>query len=96
VELARQQARFATWRYEEIIGELGEDLYAGPQSAYVPKTFSSSRRYTSLPDLGFIDALIKADKDFDLIVIPGGDHGMGSYGNRRMRDFFVRHLQYSQ
>ena len=41
-----------------------------------------------------VDALIKADKDFDLLVIPGAGHGaMGtSYGRRRMRDFFVRHL----
>jgi dipeptidyl aminopeptidase/acylaminoacyl peptidase len=43
--------------------------------------------------LRFADALIKAGKDFDLLVIPGGGHGMGgSYGQRRMQDFFVRHL----
>lgn len=41
-----------------------------------------------------VDALIKADKNFDLIVIPGGGHGSGgSYGRRRMHDFFVKHLQ---
>ncbi|MHC4299128.1 MAG: prolyl oligopeptidase family serine peptidase [Planctomycetota bacterium] len=41
----------------------------------------------------FVDALIKADKDFDLIVVPGAGHGSGgSYGRRRMYDFFVRHL----
>jgi len=40
-----------------------------------------------------VDALIKADKDFDLLVIPGAGHGMGGrYGNRRLQDFFVRHL----
>lgn len=40
-----------------------------------------------------VDALIKADKDFDLLVVPGGGHGMGGrYGQRRMHDFFVRHL----
>jgi dipeptidyl aminopeptidase/acylaminoacyl peptidase len=40
-----------------------------------------------------VDALIKAGKDFDLLVIPGGGHGMGgAYGQRRMQDFFVRHL----
>lgn len=40
-----------------------------------------------------VDALIRADKDFDLLVIPGGGHGIGGpYGVRRMRDFFVRHL----
>lgn len=43
--------------------------------------------------LRFANALIKAGKDFDLLVIPGGGHGMGgAYGQRRMQDFFVRHL----
>jgi dipeptidyl-peptidase-4 len=41
-----------------------------------------------------VSALIKADKDFDLLVVPGADHGVGSgpYGTRRRNDFFVRHL----
>lgn len=40
-----------------------------------------------------VDALIKAGKHFDLLVIPGGGHGMGGeYGQRKMFDFFVRHL----
>ncbi|HMJ65989.1 MAG TPA: prolyl oligopeptidase family serine peptidase [Candidatus Binatia bacterium] len=40
-----------------------------------------------------VDALIKAGKDFELLVIPGGGHGMGgAYGQRRMQDFFVRNL----
>ena len=40
------------------------------------------------------NALIKADKDFDLLVVPGGGHGSGGspYGRRKTRDFFVRHL----
>jgi len=38
------------------------------------------------------NALIKADKDFDLIVIPGGGHRAHPYGTRRRRDYFVRHL----
>ena len=40
------------------------------------------------------NALIKADKDFDLLVIPGAGHGAAEspYGKRRRRDFFVRHL----
>jgi dipeptidyl-peptidase 4 len=41
----------------------------------------------------FADALIRAGKDFDLLLIPNGGHGMGgAYGQRRMQDFFVRHL----
>ena len=41
-----------------------------------------------------VDALIRADKDFDLVVVPGGQHGIGetSYLVRRRQDFFVRHL----
>jgi dipeptidyl aminopeptidase/acylaminoacyl peptidase len=41
-----------------------------------------------------VDALIRADKDFDLLVIPGRGHGAAEsdYGTRRRRDFFVRHL----
>jgi dipeptidyl aminopeptidase/acylaminoacyl peptidase len=39
------------------------------------------------------DALIRADKDFDLLVVPNGGHGMGgAYGSRRMHDYFVQHL----
>ncbi|MEA9489244.1 S9 family peptidase [Xanthomonas campestris] len=35
------------------------------------------------------DRLIKAGKDFDLLVVPGGDHGAGGdYGKRRLPDFF--------
>ncbi len=39
------------------------------------------------------DALIRAGKDFDFVLVPGAGHGMGgSYGQRRLEDFFVRHL----
>jgi dipeptidyl aminopeptidase/acylaminoacyl peptidase len=40
-----------------------------------------------------VNALIKANKVFDLLVIPGAGHGMGGvYGERKRDDFFVRHL----
>jgi dipeptidyl aminopeptidase/acylaminoacyl peptidase len=39
------------------------------------------------------DALIKAKKEFELIVLPGVGHSSGEfYGNRKRMDFFVRHL----
>jgi dipeptidyl aminopeptidase/acylaminoacyl peptidase len=40
------------------------------------------------------NALIKADKDFELLVMTGSGHGSAesAYGNRRRMDFFVRHL----
>jgi dipeptidyl aminopeptidase/acylaminoacyl peptidase len=40
-----------------------------------------------------VNALVKANKSFDLLVIPGGGHGFGgSYGERKRNDFFVHHL----
>lgn len=40
-----------------------------------------------------VDALEKAGKDFDFVVIPGSDHTAGGpFGDRKRRDFFVRHL----
>lgn len=41
-----------------------------------------------------VDALIKANKDFDLIVFPGAGHcaGESPYGQRRRMDFFVKNL----
>ncbi|TCV95918.1 dipeptidyl aminopeptidase/acylaminoacyl peptidase [Luteibacter rhizovicinus] len=43
-----------------------------------------------------VDALIKANKDFDLIMIPNAHHGYGEatqYMTRRRWDYFVRNLQ---
>ena len=41
-----------------------------------------------------VHALVKANKDFDLVVLPGVGHGAAGtpYGRRRQRDFLVRHL----
>ena len=41
-----------------------------------------------------VDALIAADKDFDLIMMPNRGHGFGNepYMMRRRWDYFVRHL----
>jgi dipeptidyl aminopeptidase/acylaminoacyl peptidase len=41
-----------------------------------------------------VDALIHADKEFELVVLPGMNHtGGGEFGERKRRDFFIRHLQ---
>jgi len=44
--------------------------------------------------LQVVNALIKADKDFDFLIVPGADHGAGEspYAARRRMDFFVKHL----
>ena len=41
-----------------------------------------------------VDALIKADRDFDFIMVPGGGHFIISskYVERRMFEFFIKHL----
>lgn len=41
-----------------------------------------------------VDALIRADKNFDMLVIPGVGHGAGDtpYGRRRTLEFLVEHL----
>ncbi len=41
-----------------------------------------------------VNQLVKANKNFDLVVIPGADHtNGGAYGDHKRFDFFVRHLQ---
>ncbi|WP_367866081.1 prolyl oligopeptidase family serine peptidase [Pedobacter sp. WC2423] len=43
------------------------------------------------------DALIKANKDFDFLCVPGMGHSDGGvYGRRRKRDFFVKNLLYAE
>ncbi|KAK0620533.1 Alpha/Beta hydrolase protein [Immersiella caudata] len=44
--------------------------------------------------LQVVNALNGADKDYELLFVPGGGHGAGSsrYGRRRQADFFERHL----
>ncbi|MBM3860234.1 MAG: S9 family peptidase [Verrucomicrobia bacterium] len=41
-----------------------------------------------------VNALIKANKNFEFLIIPGAGHGAGEseYGKRRRGEFFVRHL----
>jgi len=41
-----------------------------------------------------VNALVKADKDFELLIVPGSNHGAaeGPYASRRRMDFLVRNL----
>lgn len=41
-----------------------------------------------------VKALIDANRDFEMLVIPGANHGAGEhpYANRKRMEFFVRHL----
>jgi len=58
-------------------------LFVGEQDRNVPPEST----------VRFADALIKANKDFDFLLIPGADHTDGGpYGERRRRDYFVKWL----
>jgi len=41
-----------------------------------------------------IDALVRADKDFEQLIVPGSGHGAAGhpYAKRRQADFFIRQL----
>jgi dipeptidyl-peptidase 4 len=45
--------------------------------------------------LQVVDALIRADKDFEFLLVPGGGHGVGEspYAARKRAAFFVRTLR---
>jgi len=38
------------------------------------------------------NALLKANKKFDMLVVPGADHGAGGITQHYLQDFFVHHL----
>ena len=62
-----------------------------------PHDFSTFKYDSYRARIGCIDnsaaALIKANKDFELVVIPGAHHTMGEdFGEHKRYDFFVRHL----
>ena len=41
----------------------------------------------------FVDALVKADKDFDMLYLPGRTHNLGGwYVDRKIFSYFVEHL----
>ncbi|MDR1864732.1 MAG: S9 family peptidase [Bacteroidales bacterium] len=43
--------------------------------------------------LQLADALIRHNKEFELVMLPGAKHTLGGdYGERKRRDFFVKHL----
>lgn len=43
--------------------------------------------------LQVVDELIKHNKEFEFVMLPGARHTLGeSYGERKRRDFFVKHL----
>jgi dipeptidyl-peptidase-4 len=54
----------------------------------------STRNVPISATLQLVNALIAADKDFDLVIMTNSNHGLGDNPHfiRRRWDFFVRHL----
>lgn len=47
---------------------------------------------TSAATLRLVYELIRANKDFDMLLIPEGLHGQPRYADRKRWDYFVEHL----
>ena len=58
------------------------------------KSGSQGEARSAAATIKLVDALIKANKDFELIIMPNRNHGFGNdpYFMRRRWDFFVKHL----
>ncbi|MFT5288480.1 MAG: dipeptidyl-peptidase-4 [Planctomycetota bacterium] len=90
------------WWNEAWMGRLGPHYEASANVTHVEKMRGKllltvgelDRNVDPASTMQVVDALIRADKDFELIVIPGGGHGAGGqpYSFRRRQDFFVRAL----
>ena len=92
--LAAEMARVREGRLGRLAGvlrklaELGVPVSEAEVMAEVGNSPSVGRPHIA-------DALIKANKEFDLLLIPNAGHGFGAAGNyvmRRRWDYFVTHL----
>jgi dipeptidyl aminopeptidase/acylaminoacyl peptidase len=90
------------WWNEQWMGELGPHYAAASNvdNAYRLKghLFLAVGELDTNVDpsstMQVVDALIRAHKDFELLVVPNGGHGAtGLDGTRRRNDFFVRWLR---
>ena len=62
-------------------------MAAGVESQLITYNVDPSSTYQ------VVNALQKANKDFELVVIPGAHHTMGElYGEHKRYDFFVKNL----
>jgi dipeptidyl aminopeptidase/acylaminoacyl peptidase len=89
------------WWNEHWMGELGPHYEASSNVANAHRL--KGRLFLAVGEMDtnvdpastmqVVDALIRAGKDFDLLVVPNGGHGAtGPDGTRRRNDFFVRWL----
>ena len=89
------------WWNEQWMGELGPHYSASSNVDNASKLQGKLMLVVGEMDMNVdpastfqvVNALIKANKTFDLLVIPGAGHTSGGpYGDRKRNDFFVHHL----
>lgn len=90
-----------TWWNEQWMGVVGEHYAAQSNITNAAKLKGKlmllvgelDRNVPPESTFRFADALIRANREFELVYLPGLDHtGGGPYGDRKRMDFFVRHL----
>jgi dipeptidyl-peptidase-4 len=77
--------------YEESSNVVNANKLTGALMLIVPELDTNVDPASTMQ---VVNALTVAKKDYELIFVPGADHGAGGspYGLRRQRDFFVREL----
>jgi dienelactone hydrolase len=89
------------WWNEQWMGQLGPHYAASSNMENASKLEGKlmlvvgemDKNVDPASTMQVVNALIKANKMFDLLVIPGAGHTSGGpYGERKRNDFFVHHL----
>lgn len=89
------------WWNEQWMGKMGEHYAASSNTVHAANLKGKLLLIVGELDdnvdpastYQFVDALIKSKKDFDFLMIPGMGHSSGGeFGERKRRDYFVKHL----
>lgn len=91
------------WWNEQWMGVPGDGVYAAnsnSENAYrlqgnlMLVVGELDRNVDPASTMQVVSKLVRANKDFDFLIVPGAGHGAceGPYGSRRRADFLARHL----
>lgn len=89
------------WWNEQWMGKIGDHYAASSNTVNAAKLEGKLMLIVGELDdnvdpsstFQFVDALIKAKKEFEFIMVPGMGHSSGGeYGEHKRRDYFVKHL----
>lgn len=98
-----QRANYAVWgeKYQGLVGEADYETQANaPLAAELRGRLllihgELDSNVTPYLTMQLVDALVAADKDFELLIVPGVGHRLWNatpYVTRRRREFLARHL----